>query len=354
MRIIFAGGGTLGSVSPLLAIYTALRQSGWSVTPRWVGTKSGPERSVVVSQGIPFQSIFSAKLRRYFDWRTFVVPWAIGLGVMQAWRLLGRFRPQVVVCAGSYVSLPVAFAAWIRRIPIMVHQLDVHPTLTNRILTPLASRITVSFAQSLGHFPRRKTTLTGNPVRGSLSLPTRAAACAYLHLDPSLPVVLVIGGGTGAAALNRLVWAALPSLLACGQVVHLTGRGKMEPIAEHPRYRAYEFLDADLPQAFAAADLVVSRAGGGTLSELAVLGKPTIVMPIPGSYQEANALAFAKQNAAILVPQAGISASDFAQRVCQVLGDLPLLASLNRNMSKMMPANAAQTVAGIVRHLIEA
>ncbi len=353
MRVLFAGGGTLGSVSPLIAIYHAMQKLGGPVTALWVGSRAGPERAVVQGLGLPFQPIISGKLRRYWDWRTLLAPLAVLLGLVQSWLVLRRFRPHVVVSAGSFVAVPVALAAWLRRVPIVAHQLDARPTLTNRLIAPLARAITVSFASTAEHFLRRKTTLTGNPVRGTLTIPDPSSARAFFQFDSGVPVVLVIGGGTGAAALNRLVWESLPQLLACAQVLHLTGRGKMQPVAEHPRYRAYEFLDAELAAAFGAADLVVSRGGGGTLSELAVLGKPAIVVPIPGSYQEANAIEFAKRNAAVVLPQAGLSPAEFARRVCEMLRDPPLLTNLSRNIAAMMPANAAQTVAQIVRRIGE-
>lgn len=350
MRIVFAAGGTLGSVSPLISVSQELHTSG-EVECRWLGTRGGPEHEFLAAAGFTVQPITASKLRRYLDWRNCFLVFPLAWGVLQAFRYLGRFRPDAVVSAGSYVALPVALAAWLRRIPITVHQQDVHPSLTNRLLAPLASAISVSFPQSVDDFPRGKTVLTGNPVRRDLQPADLGSARRFFQLDPQVPTLLVLGGGTGAAALNRLVWDSLQQLLNCCQVVHCTGRGKMTVIAEHPRYRAFEFLGPELGTAYAAADLVVCRAGMGTLTELTQLAKPALLIPLPGTHQELNAAAFARQNAALLIAQPGLTPADFTANVCGTLADPPQLANLSRNIATMLPANAAAAVANVIRQV---
>lgn len=351
MRILFAGGGTLGSVSPLIAVYQALKQAGHTVEVLWLGTAKGPEREVVIGQGIAFQPIVAPKLRRYFDWRTLIMPLPLTAGVVQALAAIRRFAPDVIVTAGSFVAIPVGIAARLRRVPLLIHQQDVLPSLTNRVLAPLASWITVTFATSLGAFPARKTTLTGNPVRSDRQLTHRNAALQSFQFSPAVPTLLVLGGGTGAAALNQLVITSLPSLVEFCQVIHLTGRGKMAVVAEHPRYRAFEFLGAEMSAAYAAADLVVSRAGMSVLAELSALGKPAVLVPIPHSHQAANAVQFARQNAALLMEQPGLVSTEFVAKIREAIADRPMLANLSRNISNLNPADAAQKVADIVRRI---
>lgn len=351
MRILFAGGGTLGSVSPLIAVFQALKQAGHTVDALWLGTAKGPERAVVVGQGMEFQSIVAPKLRRYFDWRTLILPLPLVAGVLQAFAAMRRFAPDVVVTAGSFVAVPVGIAAKLRRIPLLVHQQDVVPSLANRVLAPLAAWITVTFETSRAAFPAKKTTLTGNPVRSDVQLTERNAALRSFQFSSAVPTVLVLGGGTGAAALNQLVINSLPSLVEFCQVIHLTGRGKMAVVAEHPRYRAFEFLGPEMSAAYAAADLVVSRAGMGVLSELSALGKPALLVPIPHSHQSANAVQFARQNAALLMEQPGLTPAEFTAKIRGAITDRPMLANLSRNISTMIPPDAAQKVADLVRRM---
>lgn len=351
MRILYAGGGTLGSVSSLIAVHQALRDGGRQVEALWLGTKDGPERAVIAAQGIAFTPMAAPKLRRYWDWRNWLTPFILIVGVLQARAAIKRFAPDVVASAGSFVAVPAVFAAWTKRVPSVIHQQDVTPSLTNRLLAPFASAITVGFSSSLAAFPALKTSLTGNPVRADRQLTERAAALELLHLTAAVPVLLVLGGGTGASALNQLVWAGFNDLVQWCQVIHLTGRGKMSVVAEHPRYRAFEFLGAEMAAAYAAADLVVSRAGMGVLSELGALGKPTVLIPIPHSHQVANAIVFAKSNAAIVLPQLGLTPADFVAKVRETIADQPLLANLSRNIAKMLPPDAAAAVADVVRRL---
>ncbi|MDO8560271.1 MAG: UDP-N-acetylglucosamine--N-acetylmuramyl-(pentapeptide) pyrophosphoryl-undecaprenol N-acetylglucosamine transferase [bacterium] len=351
MRIMYAGGGTLGSVSPLLAVHQMLLQQGRQVDALWVGTKDGPERDVITGQGIAFVTVGAPKLRRYWHWRTLLLPCTLPFSILQARAAIKRFKPDVVVSAGSFVAVPVALAARTKRVPSLIHQQDVIPSLTNKILAPFASAITVAFSSSLAAFPANKTTVTGNPVRADRQLTERAAALELFRFSPDVPVLLVLGGGTGASALNRLVWDSLNDLVQFCQVIHITGRGKMAVIAEHPRYRAFEFLGAELSAAYAAADLVVSRAGMGVLSELGSLGKAAALIPIPSSHQVANAITFAKNNAAVLLSQTGLTTADFTGKVKEIIQDKPLLANLGRNISKMLPPQAAAAVADLVRRL---
>src|SRR3989344_5271974 len=181
MKILFVGGGTMGSVSPLLAIRDALSKLGVEVEGLWLGTVAGPERAGVERQGITFQAIAAGKFRRYFDWRTLTLHFSIPFSVLRARGILKRFRPDVVVTAGSFVAVPVVLAAWTLRIPTLIHQQDVIPSLTNRILNPFASAVTVTFPDSLWAFAKRKSTITGNPVRPDLKLAKRAAAYERFH-----------------------------------------------------------------------------------------------------------------------------------------------------------------------------
>lgn len=352
--VLFAGGGTAGPVTPLLAVAAEIRRlhPGWRCS--WIGTATGPERQLVEAAGIPFEHIPAGKLRRYLSWRTLLAPFEVVCGLVQAWRIIGRQRPSVVVSAGGFVAVPVIWAARLRRVPVHVHQQDLRPTLTNVVTAPFASSFSVAFEKSAADFSRRNPVVTGNPVRPAVLSGSRERAREVFGLADGLPTVLVVGGGTGAAGLNSLVFGSLGVLTAEAQVIHLTGRGKSGGAEENGRYRQYEMLTDDMPHALAAADLVVTRAGLGTLSELAVLGKPTVIVPMPRSHQEDNAKYFSDQGAAVYLSEPELFSKKFGETVVGLLRDKERLAELSRGIRKLndpgAAAKVAELVAGLVNH----
>ena len=292
MKILFAGGGTLGPVTPLLAVIDEVQRLRPEAECVFVGTSKGPERRLVEEAGVRFLVLDAPKLRRYLDVRTLLLPFAFLKAFWHADRLLAREKPDAVVGAGGYVQVPIGLAAKLRGVKIVIHQQDVVPTLSNTLLASLADAITTTFDVSLKDFPKKKTTVIGNPVRRLVEEGDRATGLKKLDLSGERPLILALGGGTGSLFLNGKIAEALPFLTGFADVAHLTGYGKAAPLPplEHSeRYRRVEFIGADIAHVLAAADLVVCRAGLGTLTELAALSKPVILVPIADSHQEKNA-----------------------------------------------------------------
>ncbi len=348
MRILLSGGGTAGSVTPLLAVAQHVTTT-TDIDAVWLGTYRGPERKLVTAQSIRFVPIFSGKLRRYFSLRNFVDPFLIVLGFLQSLYVIRHFNPDVVVSAGGFVSVPVAVAAFVLRKKILIHQLDITKGLANRLMTPLADRITVSYTASLEDFPESKVVYTGTPVRQELFAGDRDRGVQAFGIDPQMPVLLVWGGGTGSLYLNKVVIAALPELLLDMQVIHITGAGKsVPPIAikeNQDRYHQFEFIVEELPNVLAVADLVVCRAGMGTLTEIAALGKAAIVVPIPGTQQEANAKFFFERQGVIMGSQEQLSAQQFAQEVRELMDDADARHFLSTKVATLYADNAAERLA---------
>jgi len=283
----------MGSVSPLAAIYEELKTRDANLEVLWLGTKNGPEKKFLAKYNIPFKIVTAAKLRRYLSGWNLLAPFSFWIGVIHAYFLLRKFKPDIVLTAGSFVAVPVIFSAWLLKIPRFVHQQDLASGLANKLMAKWATVITVTFKDSLGLFDPQKTQLTGNPVRQEVLLGSKDKALQFFQLNPNLPTILITGGGTGAQIINQVVFESLGQLIAKYQIIHLTGKGKsisqqlndfypreiLKLIEE--RYRAYEFLNQENYDAMALADLVISRAGFATLTELAVLGKPAIIIPIP-------------------------------------------------------------------------
>lgn len=354
MRILISGGGTGGHIYPALAVARELRDR-YGAELLFVGDVNGPETTLVPQAGIPFVGITAGKLRRYLSLRTFTDLGRIPVGMRQARRIVAEFRPHAAFTSGGYVAVPAGLAARTRGVPLVTHQQDVSPNLANRLLSPFATRISVSFPQSLRYFPRRRTILAGNPVRDEIlavaGQPSERFKRAF-DLDPSLPVVLVTGGSQGARHLNQAVVAALPKLLRVCQVVHISGEKTYEEtrlagepyFAERPehrgRYVLRDYLAARMHEALAASDLALCRAGAATLAELAVLGKPSVLVPLPpgftGSPQAVNAEMFRGAGAAEVILDKELS----VERVTGVL--FPLLENPAR---QALMASAARSLA---------
>ncbi|HAL50570.1 MAG: UDP-N-acetylglucosamine-N-acetylmuramyl- (pentapeptide) pyrophosphoryl-undecaprenol N- acetylglucosamine transferase [Candidatus Uhrbacteria bacterium GW2011_GWD2_41_121] len=289
-RILMTGGGTLGPVTPLLAIVEEW-QSQEEVEVFWIGTRKGPELALVASMNIPFSPIVAPKFDRACWWKWWMIPIVLLIGCIESFIKLREIRPDIVFTAGGYVSVPVVIMAWALRIPVWVHQLDIVPGLANKIMAPFAHQITVTWPESLESFSQKKTTVVGGVMRHALLHGDRDQIFERYELSKDRPTLLVMGGGTGAQAINETMEAIGSDLLEDMQIIHLTGKGKMTTELENmgEGYLALEFLGLGMRDAFAMADLVVARAGMGTIIELSALRKPSIFIPLHNTDQLANA-----------------------------------------------------------------
>lgn len=352
-RIFLTGGGTGGSVMPLLAIYDRLRYNR-AYEFIWIGTRRGPEREMVGKEKIDFHPIMSGKLRRYWSWENLIDPFFMLAGFIQSIYLLWRYRPRLVLSAGGFVSVPIVWAAWLLRIPAIIHQQDARPGLSNKLMAPFARSITVTFESSLSAYGE-KAVLVGNPVRSAFDrLPKIYDARSSFGLNHNLPTLLVLGGGTGAAMINQLVWEGLRELTKSCQIIHVTGRGK-RPSAqfEYAGYQCLEFLDVErMKDAYVAADIVISRCGLGVLTELSFLGKPSILIPMPDSHQEDNAYAFFEKKAAIILDQNELDAEALVKQVRKLLADPELREKLSRNIRTVLPKDGANKLLEVIKKVL--
>ena len=348
VRVLLAGGGSGGSATPVIAVAERLRQLAPEVRLLFVGTAEGPERQLAAAAGLEFTAVPSGKLRRYWSWQNLVDPARVVAGLGASLRIVRQFRPDAALGAGGFASVPPLAAAALLGCPVQIHQQDAEPGLANRLLTPLARGCSVSLPASLSHFPAGRTTLVGNPVRQTVLGGDANRARTRFGLEPGGPLVLVTGGGTGALGLNRLVATAAQRLVGRCQVVHLTGRGRGVSAEAGQRYRQVEFVTDEMPDLLAAATVVVSRAGMGTLSELAALRKAAVLIPMPSSHQAANARAFAEHGAALVWEQEQLTPESFAGALLALLDAPGRLDELAQNMASVMPPDAAERLARLV------
>ena len=337
----------MGSVSPLIAIYEKIKKENKNAEFLFIGGKIGPEKKVVGGYKIPFKAIYSGKLRRYFSWSNFTDMFRITLGFFSSLAVIIKFKPNVVVVAGSFVGVPVVWAAFVLRVPVLIHQQDIIPGLANKLMANFAKKITISFEPSQKDFAQNKIIMTGNPVREEFFVCSPKKGRDVFGLKDGLPILLILGGGTGAQNVNSLVEKSLADLLQFCQVIHVTGGGKMVN-AEAENYHQFEFLTNEMTEAICAADLVVTRAGMSTLSELIVLTKPTVIIPMPNSHQEYNAGFFQKNNAAIVLSENSLNNSIFVSTIKELLFEKHKGENLSRNIAKVMSPDGAERVASEV------
>ncbi len=345
MKVCLTGGGTGGSVTPLVALQQEIKNRDKTAEFILIGGKTGPEKNLAKQYRIPFKPIDAGKLRRYFSLNNFTDMVKTTQGYFQARQILKKHQPEVILSAGSYVAVPVVMAGREMRIKTFVHQQDYQKGLANRLMSPLANKITVTFRKSLRDFPKYKTVLTGNPIRQEIFMGSKEQARQQFMLEPKLPTLMVIGGGTGAMALNKLVAGSLDSLLKFCQVVHVSGSGKIISYKDK-RYHGFEFLGEDLKDVYQIADLVLTRAGMGVLSELAALGKPTIIIPYPKSHQVDNAKMF--EDAAIVFKQDSLNPQKLLAVTKELIFNRDKLSFLSKSIRQVLPQKAAQKIVDLI------
>lgn len=345
--ILCCGGGTLGPVTPLVAVARRILAAYPGARIVWAGTPDGPERAVVEANGWPFEAVPVAKLPRYPSIEWIQWPWRYAHAAIAARKIVAAHRPDLVVGVGGYMQVPVMRAAAKAGIPCVLHQLDAEPGLANRLMAKACRSVTTSFPYAVPPFGADVAwAQVPTPSRFAGSpLPPRDEACRRLGLDPSRPVVFVTGGGTGAVGLNRLVVAAKDRIVRVSQVLHLVGKGKQEAGEDGRSYHPVEFFDeTQMRDGYAAADVVVCRGGVGTLSELAGYAKAAIVVPLPRSQQERNADVLA--DAVMRVDQEGEGASErLAAHIAELLEDPVCRKQMGERLHAALPVDDGSTLA---------
>ncbi|TQF02556.1 UDP-N-acetylglucosamine--N-acetylmuramyl-(pentapeptide) pyrophosphoryl-undecaprenol N-acetylglucosamine transferase [Kitasatospora acidiphila] len=371
IRMAVTGGGTGGHTYPALTAINALRErlaaEGRELEVTWYGTPTGLEARISADNGIPFRPIATGKVRRSLKpaavARTMVDLARVPYGILQATVHLARQRPDVVLSTGGYVAVPVGLGAALTRTPLVMHEQITSLGLANRLLSRVAKAVALSHESSLAALPpraRSRAQVTGNPVRPALLRGNGAKARAAYGLDPELPLVYVTGGAQGSAQVNGLVLEVLPALLGSCQVLHQCGPDHHAKMTAHAagldpqlahRYRPVPYVDGELADVFAAADVVISRAGAGTLAELTAIGKPAVLIPLEptaADEQRRNAEYLAEHGAAFAITRPDVTAERLGQSVWQLITDPGRRADMAARSRALGHPDAAQALADLI------
>ena len=305
-KIVLTGGGTAGHVTPNIALLPHLQNKGYEIS--YIGSYEGIEKKLIADYNIPYYGISTGKLRRYFDPKNFTDPFRVIKGFAEAKKILKELKPDIVFSKGGFVSVPVVRAAAALKIPCIIHESDMTPGLANKLCIPVAKKICCNFPETLNHLPADKAVLTGSPIREELAKGNKLAAYEVCGFTANKPVIMVIGGSLGSAAINKAVRDALPSLLHDFQVVHICGKEKIDNLLLTTKgYHQFEYLKAELKDIFAMADLVISRAGANAICEILALKKPNLLIPLPAGSsrgdQILNAASFEAQGYSMVVSE---------------------------------------------------
>lgn len=353
MKIILSGGGTLGPVVPLLAIADAYRSHDPSTEFLWVGTKNGPEKVLVDKHSIPFTTIGTAKWRRYISFWNIVDIFKLVISFFQSIVLLWREKPDLLISAGGYVSVPLHYAAALLAMPTWVHQQDVGVGFANKLMFPLAHKITTALNEPSQKFPRPAEWI-GNPSR-DLFYDNISEAKSKFGIPSSSPVIFAMGGGTGSMSINSLILEALPQLNTNWHIIHLVGRDRPKEQSERAagifnNYHAFEFFTDEMRFAYAAAEVVVARAGFSTLTELASLSKAAIILPMSGTHQEENARYFASRGGIIALDKTA-NGLKLAQIIKQIITDKNSAVDLGKKLNEILPKTSKEKIVQIVERV---
>jgi UDP-N-acetylglucosamine--N-acetylmuramyl-(pentapeptide) pyrophosphoryl-undecaprenol N-acetylglucosamine transferase len=322
-KIILTGGGTAGHVTPNIALLSDLKSDGYEIS--YIGSYSGMEKGLIEAEGIPYYGISSGKLRRYFSRKNFSDPFRVIHGYFQSVRLIKKIRPNVIFSKGGFVSVPVVLAAKHCHVPAVIHESDMTPGLANRIAMRGASRVLCNFQETVPLIKGDRAVWTGTPIRKALLHGDKKAALSFTGFDKiqTKPVLLITGGSQGSAFINNAVRSSLPDLLPQFNIIHLCGKGNLDPeLSAKEGYAQYEYISKELPDLFALADLIISRAGANAIFEILNLAKPNILIPLSlrasRGDQILNARSFEKHGFSKVLEEEDVNKDTLAKAVFDV------------------------------------
>lgn len=353
-RILIAAGGTGGHVYPAIAIADALKQENPDTELRFVGTKSHMEWVAVPNAGYKISNVWISGFHRRLTAKNLLFPVKLITALAQSVGILSNFKPDVVVSCGGYVAGPVGWVAGKKGIPVVIQEQNSFPGVTNRLLAKFAHKIFTAFVEAEKFLPASKIKITGNPTRKTLAAVDKASGLAAFGFDASKPVLLIMGGSGGAKTINEAIKENLETLhneiglqiiWQCGSRYEKALKAEVDE-AKYPNLRLTAFLH-NMPEVYAAADLVISRAGASSCSEFMNLGKASVLIPSPnvaGDHQTQNAKAMADAGASVLVKDVD-AVQEIASVVKDLMNDTTKIETMNKAALALAKPDANATIA---------
>ena len=345
--IVLTGGGSAGHVTPNLAIIPKLKSMHYHI--EYIGTKTGIERDIITRADVPYHIISAGKLRRYFSFKNFIDPVKIIAGCIKAKKILKRLEPKAVFSKGGFVGVPVVYAAHSLGIPVVLHESDCTPGLANRLCIRRARTVCVSFEATLRHIPEGKGLYTGLPIRESLLRGDRDKGLAMCGFSGKKPVLLIMGGSLGAKALNEVLDEIMPELTRRYDVAHIRGEKNMAACCTPVGCKPFGYVDEELADLYAAADIMLSRAGATAVFEILALALPALLVPLPASVsrgdQIQNAQCFMEKGFSHVLLQENVTPETLLEAIHALYEDKN---KLRERMQQENVSDAAAIVAKVI------
>lgn len=367
MKILLTGGGTGGHIAPILAVVSEIkeisREKNMTEPEFMLITPDEYFKEAIESSGIKVRKIKAGKLRRYFDMKNLTDIYKIFSGTVQSLYHIWKFNPDVVFSKGGFASVPAVFASKILGVPTVTHESDITPGLANRINSFFASKVLVSFDETLKYFKKNKAVLTGNPIREDISTGNADRGKKTFGLSDGFPTLLVFGGSQGARRINEAVLDSLEALLAKFNVIHVCGKNNFSASKEAAgkkgiqgieRYKLFPFLYDEMKDAYAVSGLIVSRAGASSIAEIIEVGKPSIIIPLSTSandHQAKNAKWLLERGLARVICEKDLNGSKLKDALFELFADRSAMEEMQRRIiayKGSLKGKAVENVAKIV------
>ena len=351
--IILTGGGTAGHVTPNLALIPYLKKEGWDI--KYIGSKNGIERELIEKEGIPYFAISTGKLRRYASMENVKDIFRVVEGIHEAKQLIKKLKPDVVFSKGGFVAVPVVLAAKAYKVPVICHESDITPGLANKIAMPFAKKVCTTFPETVKYIKKDKGINTGTPIRDMLFSGNKAEGLDICGFTDEKAVVMMMGGSLGSVKINNVLRKDLDSLLEKYQIVHICGKGNFElSLMGKKGYTQFEYVSEELPHIFAAADIIISRAGSNSISEFLALKKPSLLIPLSAKAsrgdQILNAKSFEKQGFSMVLQEEDMNEKSLLDAVNKLYYEREKYIA---NMNESHLSNGTEQVMKVIREAVK-
>lgn len=327
-RILFTGGGTAGHVIVNLALIPLFKEEGWEID--YIGSKNGIEKKLIQQlDGVNYYGISTGKLRRYMSIENMKDPFKVMKGIFDAWKVIGKRKPDIIFSKGGFVSVPVVFAAKLRRVPTIIHESDYTPGLANKLAIPFAKKVLATFSETMQYLPEKKARLVGAVIREELFQGKKEVGYKLTTFTKEKPVLLIMGGSGGSQKINQVVRDHLDELLPSLQIIHICGDGNLDVNLNKEGYIQFEYMNESLKDVFAITDYVVSRAGSNAIFEFLALRIPMLLIPLSLAAsrgdQIVNAESFKKKQYAHVLPEEDLTGDIFTKKVFKLIDAGPVM-----------------------------